>query len=196
MLAKPTPLGRRAKILLAIIVVELFLMWGIMIYGYQLLPNVIPTHFGFSGRPDAYGSKNTLLILPAAFSIAPAILLIITLLRFRLANKHPYLLNLPAFYTRITQLPPERRGELINRYFEAVLTFGAILTSYLLILELGIYQGTMQEKLPTWLLPTTILTPILLTLILILHLRKIGKEIESMNLNSPSNQHNISRQKQ
>ena len=179
MLASFTPLGRRAKILLTLIFVELLLIWGLGIYAYQTLPKTVPTHFGFSGEPDAYGSKETFLILPTAFSIAPVIFITVTLLRFRLVNKHPYLINLPAFYAKITQLPQDKRGEWINRYFEAVLMLGALLTLFLLTLELGIYQASISEKLPTWFLPTTISTPILLITTFLLYLRKIAKELES-----------------
>lgn len=42
----------------------LILMAGSLIYFSPMLPETIPTHFGFSGEPDAWGSKTTLLILP------------------------------------------------------------------------------------------------------------------------------------
>lgn len=31
---------------------------------YSILPNIIPVHFNDSGRPDGYGSKNLIFILP------------------------------------------------------------------------------------------------------------------------------------
>nr|HET6900904.1 DUF1648 domain-containing protein [Ktedonobacteraceae bacterium] len=34
------------------------------VWGYFALPAIIPTHFGASGAPDAYGGKESLLILP------------------------------------------------------------------------------------------------------------------------------------
>jgi len=39
-----------------------------LLYIWNSLPAVVPTHWGVSSQPDAYGSKNTLVILPAIFS--------------------------------------------------------------------------------------------------------------------------------
>lgn len=43
----------------------LIFMAGCLIYFWPKLPETIPTHFGFSGEPDGWGSKSTLLILAA-----------------------------------------------------------------------------------------------------------------------------------
>lgn len=40
------------------------LIWVYLIYAWKELPNRIPTHFGFSGVPDAWGGKGSLLFLP------------------------------------------------------------------------------------------------------------------------------------
>ena len=37
---------------------------AITVWGYITLPATIPTHYGLSGAPNAYGSKESLLILP------------------------------------------------------------------------------------------------------------------------------------
>ncbi|MEL7566816.1 MAG: DUF1648 domain-containing protein [Dehalobacterium sp.] len=42
----------------------LSLIAGFLLRFWPVLPETIPTHFGFSGQPDAWGSKTTLLILP------------------------------------------------------------------------------------------------------------------------------------
>ena len=178
-LAEPTPLGLVAKFLVLIILVGVALLWVIGVYAYTTLPERIPTHFNIRGEPDAYGSRSTFLILPPAFTIAPAIILAITLLRFRLVNKHPYLVNLPAFYTRITKLPRHMRGEWINKYFETILAVGVAITLLMLSLEIGIYQGAVNNELPPWLLPATITTPIIITTLLILRIRKLEKEMKN-----------------
>lgn len=38
---------------------------GILIHFWPALPETVPTHFGFSGEVDAWGSRNSLFILPA-----------------------------------------------------------------------------------------------------------------------------------
>jgi uncharacterized membrane protein len=58
-----------------------FLFWITYraLYGPDPLPERIPTHFNFAGRPDAWGSPSSLLLLPA---VAGALYLLITLAGF------------------------------------------------------------------------------------------------------------------
>jgi uncharacterized membrane protein len=49
-----------------------YLMWGVIVAPlvylmlvWNQLPEIVPTHFGISGKPDAYGAKWTLIILSA-----------------------------------------------------------------------------------------------------------------------------------
>jgi len=44
------------------------------VWGYFALPAIIPTHYGISGTPNAYGGKGSLLILPV-LSVCLAVLL-------------------------------------------------------------------------------------------------------------------------
>lgn len=39
---------------------------GLVWLSWNSMPARVPTHFGFSGRADAYGGKSSLLVLPAA----------------------------------------------------------------------------------------------------------------------------------
>jgi len=48
----------------AISLVGLLIMAGCLVYYWPLLPETVPTHFGFSGQADGWGSKTTLLIFP------------------------------------------------------------------------------------------------------------------------------------
>jgi hypothetical protein len=38
--------------------------WIVAVRAYPRLPPRVPTHFGFSGRPDAWGRKETIFLLP------------------------------------------------------------------------------------------------------------------------------------
>jgi len=135
-----------------ILILGVLAMWGLAFYAHGKLPKEIPGHFGFNGEPTRYDSKTTFFILPAAFSIAPIILLVLARFRFTLFNKYPYLLNLPAFYVNISKIPKERQTFWINRYFEVIIFLEAVLTLSFLILEYGIYHGSLAGKLPTWFL--------------------------------------------
>lgn len=132
-----------------VMLVLLAAIWGVSIYGYYTLPEKVPTHFGFSGKPDSFGTKDTFLYLPTAFSLAPLIFLLVIRYRFTLINKYPYLINLPAFFS-ILESPSESRAYWLNRYFELVLMLGAALVVFLLVMLLGIYKGTIDGEMPSW----------------------------------------------
>src|SRR6266699_4466735 len=66
-----TPLQTLLEVLTALGLIALIAM---TVWGYFALPAVIPTHYGFSGAPNAYGGKGSLLTLPIV-SICLAVLL-------------------------------------------------------------------------------------------------------------------------
>lgn len=165
--------------MLSTIVLGFVGIWVLGIYAYITLPQQVPTHFGFDREPTTYGEKTMFITIPSAFSIAPVIFLILTRLRFTLINKYPYLLNLPAFFIYISKVHSERRGLWVNRYFEAILVFGSLLTFYLLILELGIYLSALSGRLPLWFIPFALSMPAILIASLIFYLRKLSKKIKA-----------------
>ncbi len=175
---EPRPFGRMGKLLTAILILGVVAMWGLAIYAYGNLPDEIPGHFGFNGEPTRYDSKATFFILPAAFSIAPIILLLLTMFRFTLFNKYPYLLNLPAFYVNISKIPKEKQAFWINRYFEVLILLGVVLTISFLILEYGIYHGSMAGKLPTWFLFFSLSMPVWLIVPMLIYFRKMSNDMK------------------
>ncbi len=62
-------------------------MLVIALSNYSALPETIPTHFGVTGAPDAYGAKATFLIFPAVGTILLALL--------TAAPFFPQLINVP-----------------------------------------------------------------------------------------------------
>ena len=174
----PEPLSSKGKIAMALIILILIAMWAFAIYAYFTLPQEVPGHFGFGGEPTRYDNKSTFFIIPAAFSIAPIIFLLVAKYRFTLINEYPYLINLPAFFTNITKIPEERRGFWVNRYFEVFLNLGVVLTFSLFVMELGIYIGDTSGKLPSWFLPFSLLTPLWLIFPFLFYLAKLSKEMK------------------
>jgi hypothetical protein len=77
----------------------------------------------------------------------------------------------------IFELPPERRGYWLNRYFELVLLLGTGLVLFLLLLLLGIYKGTLDGEMPSWFLVATLVAPLVLVLPFVLGLRSIALRI-------------------
>lgn len=79
-----SPLERLLGVLTALgIIINI----AITIWGLLILPAVIPTHYGFAGTPDAYGSKGNLLILPI-ISMLFAVL-------FSFLSRYPQIYNYP-----------------------------------------------------------------------------------------------------
>lgn len=174
----PIPMSVKGRMMVVLIVLGLLGMWILAIYAYLTLPQEVPVHFGFSGEPTRHGDKSTFLILPAAFSIAPVIFLLLAKYRFTLINKHSYLINLPAFFTYISKIQKERRGFWVNKYFETVLCLGVVLTLSLLIMELGIFLGEIYSKLPVWFTPFSLTLPVWLILPFLFYLRKMNLELK------------------
>ena len=170
---KAAPLG---------IVIGLILMWAISLYAYYAAPSTIPTHYGINGKPDEYGSKNIFLWLPSIFSIAPIIFLLIWKYRFNLIEKHPYLINLPAFFSIILNLPENEKKEYINRYFEYLLLLGVAITFALVILNAAICMGAIEERMPSYLILFSILLIFIPIPILILYLRKMAYEVKTKTI--------------
>jgi uncharacterized membrane protein YhdT len=173
------PLSLRGKGLMTAIVLEIAALWIVSLFTYFTLPEEIATHFGLSGKPTSYGDKTAFLILPIAFSLAPAIFLIVTRFRFMLINKYPYLINLPAFYTHLSKLPENRRGAWINKYFELVLALGVSITLFLLLLLLGISRGTFEGYLPAWFTAITVVLPIVFIVPFVYGLRVLSKQMQA-----------------
>ena len=66
-------------------VLGIIALLAMTVWGYTTLPAIIPTHYGISGAPNAYGSKESLL-LPPILAICIAVLL-------SFLTRYPHLLN-------------------------------------------------------------------------------------------------------
>jgi hypothetical protein len=175
----PTPFSAGARAVVFAIAGALCIMWAIGLYNYVSLPDQVPTHFGASGKPDAYGSKMSLLILPLAFSLAPVIILLVITFRFTLVNKYPFLVNLPAFYLNLTKIDPSRRGLWVNRYFALVAVLGLCLSLFFCFLLAGIYDGAGRGELAAWFLPVVLLFPVGIIIPFLYALYRMSKVMQS-----------------
>jgi uncharacterized membrane protein len=121
-------------------------MIGLATFYYGQLPEQIPTHFGPSGQPDAFGSKNSLWMLPI---IGTAIFALMTFL-----NRRPDWFNYPA---KITAENAERQytmGVRLIRFLKATVM---LLFAYLVWGTINIANGG-AEKLSSWILILPLLT--------------------------------------
>lgn len=60
----PIPRTPFETLLEALTVLGIITTIAITVWGWLTLPAIIPTHYGLSGAPNAYGGKGSLLILP------------------------------------------------------------------------------------------------------------------------------------
>lgn len=65
--------------------------WGWTLYNYNQLPDIIPTHYDFSGVADKFGDKWLILTLPL---VATTLFVGLTIL-----NKFPHIFNYPSVIT-------------------------------------------------------------------------------------------------
>lgn len=96
-----------------------------LLYLWPSLPSTIPTHWGASARPDAYGSKHTAIALPAIFS---GITIVMALLILNLDKIDP---------KKGRNIPPV----LINKFTISLAVFMAAITVYILFVT----QSKSQE---------------------------------------------------
>lgn len=65
------------KILQIVCVLLLIVHLILLIKAWNVLPDNIPKHFGFAGKPDGYGSKSSLLFLPILSAVFYVLLTIL-----------------------------------------------------------------------------------------------------------------------
>ncbi|MGZ6376745.1 MAG: DUF1648 domain-containing protein [Ktedonobacterales bacterium] len=108
------------------------------------LPQIVPSHFDASGRPNAYGSKSWLLLLPALSVIFTA--------AFTILARYPHLFNYPVRVTPENAPRLYRSGRLLLRWMNVALTWVfAFIEWQTLQVALGKATG-----LPTWFLPVMV----------------------------------------
>lgn len=131
---KPSPLDQVLETTAWLTLVSL---WAITLYHYSNLPDSIPTHYNLEGRPDRYGRKATLLLLPIVGTVVFAT---ITLL-----NKHPHIFNYPGKITEANALKQYTSATRLLRILKS-----GILINFLLITWGTISDATGQTNGMGW----------------------------------------------
>jgi len=105
------------------------------------LPTTVPTHFGFSGAPDAWGGRSGLLVLPV---VATLLFVVLTVL-----ERVPHVYNYPV---EVTATNAARLYALGRRL---ILSIKLILVAALGLIFFGAAQVALGKAtaLPGWLLP-------------------------------------------
>lgn len=153
-----TPLENILEVLAACCLIGFM---AVAIWGWLILPAVVPTHFGISGQPDAYGSKGTLLILPVIF------LLVYGLLTF--LERFPHTYNYPVTITEENAPRQYKRARILLVWLKLeILAAG-------MILQWNIIQSAANRS-GSGLLYFTFLLPVLLLATVIIYMIKARRE--------------------
>ena len=144
MVARPKikiPLNRTDRILEFTGWALLAMVWTYVFLNYSAMPDTIPIHFNASGKPDGFGSKISILLIPA---IATIFYVGLTLL-----NRVPHIFNYIREITDQNAKVQYRRATLIIRYLKLGLV---ILFSFITYKSIQISLGR-EKDMGSWVLP-------------------------------------------
>lgn len=119
---------------------------------WSALPPIVPSHFDAAGRPNAYGSKSWLLLLPA--------LSVILTVGFTILARYPHLFNYPVRVTPENAPRLYRSGRLLLRWMNVALTW---VFAFIEWQTLQVVRGN-AAGLPAWFLPVTLVLVVLVPL--------------------------------
>jgi len=133
------------KIVDALALVFLLLLLVVVFQYYPHLPNLIPTHFGKNGQVDDFGSKNTILLLPAL-----AVFLFVLL---QVLNKFPHKFN---YLVKITPKNAKKQYRLGTRIMRFTNLFVMLVLYYTVnkIIKISINQKT--PAIDKWFMPAIV----------------------------------------
>ena len=122
-------------------------IWGITIYCYSKLPDVIPLHYSVSGKPDVFGGKENIFSLP--------MLAAIIFMGLTIVNRYPQIFNFPVKITAENVLKKFKEATRLIRYLKLIVT--AAFAYY--IIKTTKYAGNINgitQGLGVWFLPLAI----------------------------------------
>lgn len=125
-----------------LILINLILLVAVGIYTwvvYPSLPDPVPTHFNFSGQPDAWSAKGlwSVAILPLSMLVSTALLLFI--------YTKPHLSNYPPKLRELMDVEPKARESAHNIVQQMLLIIAVevnLLLAWLQLSALRVAQGT------------------------------------------------------
>ena len=130
-------------------------------YYFPQLPDIIPTHFGINGQPDAFGSKYQLWILPAVG--------IVLFTGLSILARFPHVFNYPGKITPENAAEKYRMAAQLIRVLNVFLVFVFV---YITFTAIRTAQGK-QEGLGNWFI---ILFVLLISFIMGFFLYQLMKE--------------------
>ena len=123
----------------------LIFLWVLTIVFYEMLPDIIPTHFDGSGNANSYGSKMTIMFLPP---IATVLFIGLTLL-----NNYPHIFNYPVSITPDNAFKQYTNATRMLRSLKLMIAF--IFSLVVVLIYYSVQSGS--GSLSTWFLPLILL---------------------------------------
>jgi len=105
------------------------------------MPDTIPTHFNSLGKPDNYGGKSSIFLLPI---LATAIYAAITWL-----NKHPHIMNYPMKITAENALEMYAGATLMLRFLKLAI----LIVFTMIIMFTYLVSVELIKNIGSWFLP-------------------------------------------
>lgn len=128
--------------------IGLIVCWLLPALMFKNLPDTIPTHFGLNGKPDDWGNKASIFILPA----------ILTLVYFGISvlNKFPHIFNYPV------QITAENAAYQYTKASRIIRLLKLLVVILFLFIEWQVCSVSINSNLPSWFLPIVIAVPVIL----------------------------------
>jgi len=128
--------------------IALIICWLLPVLLFPNLPDTIPTHYGLNGRPDDWGSKVSIFLLPAITTIL--------YLGLTVLNRFPHVFNYTVKITSDNAKQQYYRSTRIIRILKLT-----VIVLFLFI-EWQVCRVSLSNTLPVWLIPGIIIVPIVL----------------------------------
>jgi uncharacterized membrane protein len=95
-------------LLVILAVLGMITVVAITFWAWSALPAIVPTHYGFSGRPNAYGGKGFLLVMPVLSIFLAGLLMLV--------GRYPHTYNYPWPITKENALRQYHLARLLLRW--------------------------------------------------------------------------------
>lgn len=150
------------RLLDATTVAILIIMWAMVVFSYNSLPDTIAIHFNAAGEANGYGSKATMFIFPAVGTATIALLFVM--------NMFPHTFNYPVTITEENAARQYGLATKMVRWLNVCMaaTFAMILYS----IQRNANMGDSSLMPLPWLLPVVIALPLVPVIWYIIKARK------------------------
>ncbi|MEA1997817.1 MAG: DUF1648 domain-containing protein [Euryarchaeota archaeon] len=111
--------------------------WAIVFYYHPMLPEKIPTHFGFHGPPDEWGSKSTIFEL---LLIQTGLFLFIFILSL-LVKRYPKIYNFPVDPKLLSHIGKEELYSQTHEFLLATSICINLLFAYIAVTIINVALG-------------------------------------------------------